>query len=953
MARSTRQSKARKLSRSPTPDPGPESEGESDEEGVTMKPMPIPPSRAAMKDEAGHLGVATKDEDVVMNTESSGTDNKHAESVKSASEGLKTELKQDVEQPGLGALNWSRSDVLRPSSRSTLDVGGREELRPSPSDLSQTTPPTPPAPSMSASVSNSPFESETPSASTPLTDTPQTSEPINRPSTSKSKKSSKRSEAQLIGDLPVARGAALETFVEILDNHYQYGTLGRSREALEGMTCDCSYAHEVDDPSTACGHGSDCINRLTQVECLEDDCRCGSYCQNQRFQRKEYASIEIVQTEKKGFGLRAEEDIPKDGFIYEYVGDVVNSPSFKKRMRDYASEGLKHFYFMMLQKDEFIDATKRGGIGRFANHSCSPNCYVAKWTVGSYVRMGIFASRDIKQHEELTFNYNVDRYGHEAQTCYCGEPNCVGYIGGKTQTDIATMDDLYLDALGITDEADLMELKGTRKKKGKKIDDPDFMPTLHPLVKKDVPKVIQAIRQTQSRKVLLKLLTRLKITDDPRPLNQIMRLRGFTVMKNIMDDYAKDPEMITLSLECMYLWPLLAQNKARDSKVLDLLKNMVNKEEEESIKELAEKLVKKWEELPVGYRIPKRGREDNEEEPAPVVSLAVDEVYQKKTFTSVYHPTTRPRLLPAKTPSVPNQPYKLRIPLPVPEAWPPNFPPQGPSRFSESAAKAKMVIEAANRERERAEELAAMRATEQAAKEEFKKYLKAKSKERREKRKLMAGRKPLSAEEKEALKEKRMMKLVGPVVVKCMSSHAKSMDHDTFKKYAKELTQIIVEKEKKTSSYKEGRLDSLSEEKVAKMKKFSKEYIVKVLHKLRKARRESSSTTGIPSSSSTTLDTPTEHDDTPNVEMKFEDIVPMGSDPESDDDTDDEAMGAPDEPPVPLLEDEPMDIDAIRQSYEDVEDATQLSADPRRRLPDARSIDDPPSQPPDQILVED
>jgi hypothetical protein len=37
------------------------------------------------------------------------------------------------------------------------------------------------------------------------------------------------------------------------------------------------------------------------------------------------------------------------------------------------------------------------------------------------------------------------------------------------------MDDLYLDALGITDEDDLMELKGTKKKKGKKIDDPDFM----------------------------------------------------------------------------------------------------------------------------------------------------------------------------------------------------------------------------------------------------------------------------------------------------------------------------------------------------------------------------------------------------------------------------------------------------------------------------------------------
>lgn len=30
-----------------------------------------------------------------------------------------------------------------------------------------------------------------------------------------------------------------------------------------------------------------------------------------RFQRKQYANIEIVLTEKKGYGLRAEEDLPK------------------------------------------------------------------------------------------------------------------------------------------------------------------------------------------------------------------------------------------------------------------------------------------------------------------------------------------------------------------------------------------------------------------------------------------------------------------------------------------------------------------------------------------------------------------------------------------------------------------------------------------------------------------
>ena len=98
-------------------------------------------------------------------------------------------------------------------------------------------------------------------------------------------------------------------------------------------------------------------------------------------------------------------------------------------MQKYAQEDIRHFYFMMLQKDEvgvhlspsgislnilssqFIDATKKGDIGRFANHSCNPNCYVSKWFVGKRIRMGIFAKRKIFKDEELTFNYNVDRYG--------------------------------------------------------------------------------------------------------------------------------------------------------------------------------------------------------------------------------------------------------------------------------------------------------------------------------------------------------------------------------------------------------------------------------------------------------------------------------------------------------------------------------------------------------------
>jgi histone-lysine N-methyltransferase SETD2 len=40
---------------------------------------------------------------------------------------------------------------------------------------------------------------------------------------------------------------------------------------------------------------------------------------------------------------------------------------------------------------------------------------------------------------------------HDAQVCYCGEAKCVGFIGGKTQTDLAAMDDLYLDGMYLYD----------------------------------------------------------------------------------------------------------------------------------------------------------------------------------------------------------------------------------------------------------------------------------------------------------------------------------------------------------------------------------------------------------------------------------------------------------------------------------------------------------------------
>lgn len=38
--------------------------------------------------------------------------------------------------------------------------------------------------------------------------------------------------------------------------------------------------------------------------------------------------------------------------LAQYVEDLVRQPSFAKCMREYAEEGIQHFYFILLLKDE-------------------------------------------------------------------------------------------------------------------------------------------------------------------------------------------------------------------------------------------------------------------------------------------------------------------------------------------------------------------------------------------------------------------------------------------------------------------------------------------------------------------------------------------------------------------------------------------------------------------------
>lgn len=89
-----------------------------------------------------------------------------------------------------------------------------------------------------------------------------------------------------------------------------------------------------------------------------------------------------------------------------------------------------HHYCLHLDGGLVIDGHRMGGDGRFVNHSCEPNCEMQKWSVHGLPRMALFASRDIKPGEELTYDYNFALFNpSEGQECRCGSNACRGVIG--------------------------------------------------------------------------------------------------------------------------------------------------------------------------------------------------------------------------------------------------------------------------------------------------------------------------------------------------------------------------------------------------------------------------------------------------------------------------------------------------------------------------------------------
>lgn len=188
-----------------------------------------------------------------------------------------------------------------------------------------------------------------------------------------------------------------------------------------------------DIPRCHCKKGrcgpSECENAMVFMECNAERCPLAKNCQNQRFQKRQYAGIIPKRCGAKGWGIFAQLPISAGQFVIEYVGEVIDADELDIRSK--ACANAPHYYFLSLTGGETIDASKKGNISRFINHSCDPNCITQKWQVDGESRVGIFALRNIKVGEELTFDYQFERFSHKKQRCLCGAANCSRYLGSK------------------------------------------------------------------------------------------------------------------------------------------------------------------------------------------------------------------------------------------------------------------------------------------------------------------------------------------------------------------------------------------------------------------------------------------------------------------------------------------------------------------------------------------
>jgi histone-lysine N-methyltransferase SETD2 len=268
------------------------------------------------------------------------------------------------------------------------------------------------------------------------------------------------------------------------------------------------------------------------------------------------------------------------------------------------------------------------------------------------------------------------------------------------------------------------------------------------------------------------------MTDEPAVHRQLMRLHGFGIMTIILTDQANDRDIVLLALECLekFKSTMTYRNKVEDSGIEDLVKVLAESEDQQ-LAAIAKDLLDFWSTLEMSYRIPRVQKLESldEEDNNNTTTIADHEAMPRRHYHAddfINTQTITFKAAPIR-PAFFGPPIRHRPPPPPP---PPK--PVTPAHVAERSKLDAIIAMAAAS----AQPVVTPPAVETTS---------APSRMEEEPRKRQKTAHVLTAEE-EAKKEKRLTKLVGEVVVNAMSKYKDQMEHDTFKRYAKDVGYFFI-----------------------------------------------------------------------------------------------------------------------------------------------------------------
>ncbi len=118
-----------------------------------------------------------------------------------------------------------------------------------------------------------------------------------------------------------------------------------------------------------------------------------------------------VRKSTSGFGLFADQAIPKNRFVIEYWGKIIS---------DDRSNEIGGKYIFGLEKNKNIAGAARKNIARYVNHSCRPNCEA----VMTGDRVFINSIKKIQPGDELTYNYGKSYFDAHIKPSGCRCVKC-------------------------------------------------------------------------------------------------------------------------------------------------------------------------------------------------------------------------------------------------------------------------------------------------------------------------------------------------------------------------------------------------------------------------------------------------------------------------------------------------------------------------------------------------